>query len=108
MKTRDDKNFVTFWFTACNTMPPLKLAISSMVQGAIILIAEKMRLQNRFEGDHCDMDLGVKIPLRRVEAFVSEMSKTGIPIALCGTVDCPTERAATRLKGMGFESELIE
>lgn len=108
METREDKGVVTFWFIAYSRSPSLGLAISSLVQGAVQLIADKMRLRYRFERDDCDMDLGVTVPLRRVNAFYCQLVERGIPVALCGTVDCPTESAATRLRGMGFESEIIE
>jgi hypothetical protein len=95
------KEDVTFWFTLGGTR--LKEAIGLMIQTTVILIADRMRLRTTVE----ETDIGVIVPLTRVSGFIKKLHEVGVPISLCGVVDCSSSQAATSVEKHGFESEII-
>lgn len=92
---------VVFWFTMEG--PRLKQAISLMIQSAAILIAGKMKLHI----DIMETDIGVRVPVARAPRFIDELEEAGVPLFLCGIVDCPSQPVATRIEQRGFECEII-
>ncbi len=98
---------VKFNFTRYDQGPTLLMAIKAMIQVAAESIAVEMKLACDWSSVDGYTDLVVSVPRTRMMKFINKMGEVGIPVELCGTVDCDNQRTGDLLASHGFQPEVF-